>query len=116
MTKESTENQKPAEVKEKEPKEPVRNISAVAREAILAGKSNADALAAVKAEFPDSNTSTSSIAWYRNDLRKKGHEVASPKKPKAEKPVKEKVAKEDAKGEVKAKPSKGKAQPAGEFE
>lgn len=92
------------EVKEKAPKEPVRNISAVAREAILAGKSNADALVAVQAEFPDCNTTTASIAWYRNDLRKKGHDVASPRKPKAEKPVKEKAA--DAKAPVKAKGSK----------
>ena len=96
-----TDKAEKTEVKEKAP---VRNISAVAREAILAGKSNADALEAVLAEFPEANTTTASIAWYRNDLRKKGHDVASPKKPKAEKPKKEKAA--DAKGEVKAKGSK----------
>lgn len=94
-----------SEAQETKATEPKHNISSVARAAILAGKSNAEALAAVKAEFPESNTSTASIAWYRNDLRKKGHDVASPKaapKPKAEKAV-------DAKKEVKAK-AKAKAE------
>lgn len=87
--------------------EPKHNISSVARAAILAGMSNADALAAVQAEFPDAKTSTASIAWYRNDLRKKGHDVKSPARPKKEKPAKAETA-EDAKKEVKAKPKKAK--------
>ena len=102
-------------VKDQTPKAPTRNISAVAREAILAGLSNADALVKVKAEFPDCNTTTASIAWYRNDLRKKGQHMPSPKPPKVEKPVKEKSA--DAKTEVKAKAVKGQKQAgASEFE
>lgn len=48
------------------------NIGSIAHEAILAGKSNEEALAAVKAKFPDGNTNAGNIAWYRNDLRKKG--------------------------------------------
>ena len=94
----------------KAPKAPVRNISAVAREAIRAGLSNADALAKVKAEFPDANTTVSSIAWYRNDLRKKGEEYKSPERPKVEKAPKEKKAKakkEDAKQELQAQASAG---------
>ncbi|QDH84268.1 hypothetical protein Axy14_045 [Achromobacter phage vB_AxyS_19-32_Axy14] len=88
------ENTNQAEAPEtKAPKAPVRNISAVAREAIRAGLSNADALEKVKAEFPDANTTVSSIAWYRNDLRKKGEHFPSPERPKVEKPAKEKKAK-----------------------
>ena len=89
----------------KAPKAPVRNISAVAREAIRAGLSNADALAKVKAEFPDANTTVQSIAWYRNDLRKKGENFPSPERPKVEKPAKEKKAKakkDDPKEELQA--------------
>ena len=90
-----------------EQKAPKRNISAVAREAIREGLSNADALAKVKAEFPDANTTTASIAWYRNDLRKKGEDFPSPARPKKEKAPKAAKA-EDAKADVKAKPSKAK--------
>lgn len=88
-------------------KAPKRNISFVAREAIREGLSNAEALARVKAEFPDANTTVSSIAWYRNDLRKKGENYPSPARPKKEKAPKAKAA--DAKTDVKAKPSKAKA-------
>ena len=55
-----------------------RGIGTVAREAILAGKSDKEALEIVLAEFPDASTSKSSIAWYRNDLRQKGHSVPAP--------------------------------------
>lgn len=89
-----------------EEKAPKHNISSVARAAILEGLSNADALERVLAEFPDAKTTTASIAWYRNDLRKKGHDVPSPARPKkaAAKP------KEDAKAEVKAKPKAAKTE------
>lgn len=52
-----------------------RNIGEAAIEALLSGKSNEEALAAVRAEFPRANTTLQSIAWYRNDLRKKGHNL-----------------------------------------
>lgn len=54
----------------KEPKEPKRGVGTVIKEAILAGKTNEDALAAAKAEFPDSKTTASTVSWYRNNLRK----------------------------------------------
>lgn len=101
------------------PKEPVRNISAAAREAVRAGLSNADALAKVKAEFPEANTTTASIAWYRNDLRKKGETFASPKKPVVEKaPKTPKAPKGTGPAETKATPQKaaGETAKAGEFE
>lgn len=58
------------------------NIGSVAREAILAGQSNKEALATVQAQFPGCKTTLNSINWYRNDLRKKGHDVPSPRKAK----------------------------------
>lgn len=58
-----------------EAKTPKRGIGTVIREAILAGASNEDALAAVKAEFPESKATLASVSWYRNDLRKKGQDV-----------------------------------------
>lgn len=67
-----------------EEKTPKVTIGSVAREAILAGQSNKEALETVKGQFPDCKTTMNSINWYRNDLRKKGHDVPSPKKAKAE--------------------------------
>jgi len=61
-----------AEGKEKEPKQPKRGVGTVAMEAILDGASNEEALAAVRKEFPDANTTKASINWYRNKLRKDG--------------------------------------------
>ena len=55
-----------------EPKEPKRGVGTVAMEAILNGASNEEALAAVRKEFPDANTTKASINWYRNKLRKDG--------------------------------------------
>jgi len=55
---------------DKEPKAPKRGIGAVAMEAILDGATNEEALAAVRKEFPDANTTKASINWYRNKLRK----------------------------------------------
>lgn len=58
-------------------KEPKRGVGTVAREAIAAGKSNEEALAAVKAEFPESKTGLQTISWYRNDMRKKDPSIPS---------------------------------------
>lgn len=58
---------------EKAPKTPKRGIGTVIKEAILAGKTNEEALAAAKAEFPDAGTTASTVSWYRNQLRKDGH-------------------------------------------
>jgi hypothetical protein len=64
---------KPTEAKaEKEKAEPKRGVGTVAMEAILNSATNEDALAAVRKEFPDANTTKASINWYRNKLRKDG--------------------------------------------
>ncbi|ADK73422.1 hypothetical protein RDJLphi1_gp21 [Roseobacter phage RDJL Phi 1] len=52
-----------------EEKAPKRGVGTVAMEAIAAGKTNEEALEAVKAEFPDAKTSLASINWYRNKMR-----------------------------------------------
>lgn len=54
-------------------KAPKRGIGTVIKEAILAGKTNEEALTAAKAEFPDAGTTASTVSWYRNQLRKEGH-------------------------------------------
>ncbi len=41
-------------------------------ELILAGKSNDEVLKAALGRFPGAKTSASSVAWYRNDLRRSG--------------------------------------------
>lgn len=61
------------EAKAKAPKPPKRGIGTVIKEAILAGKTNEEALAAAKSEFPDAGTTASTVSWYRNQLRKEGH-------------------------------------------
>ena len=52
-----------------EVKEPKRGVGTVAVEAIRAGKTNEEALAAVKGEFPEAKTTLASVNWYRNKLR-----------------------------------------------
>ena len=49
---------------------PNQGVGAFAKEMILAGKSNAEALAAVLAKFPDAKTTTGCIAFYRTALSK----------------------------------------------
>lgn len=49
-----------------------RGVGTVAIEALKARKTNEDALAAVKAEFPDAKTTLASVNWYRNKLRSDG--------------------------------------------
>jgi len=63
---------KAAKAEDKEPKAPKRGVGTVAMEAILNGATNEEALAAVRKEFPDANTTKASINWYRNKLRKDG--------------------------------------------
>lgn len=82
-----------------EPKAPKRGVGTVVKEAILAGKSNEDALAAAKAEFPSAGTTASTVSWYRNQLRKDGHNVPTARElKKANAPAKEPKA---PKGEAK---------------
>lgn len=83
-------------------KEPKRGVGTVAVEAIRAGKTNEEALEAVKAEFPEAKTSLASINWYRNKLRADGEDVPTArelkKKAAAETPD------EDAGGDEEADP------------
>lgn len=53
----------------KEPKEKKPGIGDAIMAAIRAGKSNDEALAVAKAEFPDAKTTLASVNWYRNKLR-----------------------------------------------
>jgi hypothetical protein len=56
-------------------KKKTKGVGDVAIAALRAGKSNEQALAAVKAAFPKAATTASSIAWYRNKLRDDGEKV-----------------------------------------
>ncbi len=47
-----------------------KNIGDVARDALAAGASDEEALAAVLREFPDARTKIASIKWYRSQLRR----------------------------------------------
>jgi hypothetical protein len=57
----------------KAPKVPKRGIGMVIKEAIMAGKTNEEALALALEEFPQAHTSASTVSWYRNKLRKEGN-------------------------------------------
>ncbi len=45
-------------------------VGEVARRAIAAGKTNAEALELVRDRFPHAKTTPASIAWYRSQMRK----------------------------------------------
>lgn len=49
---------------------PTQGVGAFAKEQILAGKTNAEVLELVKAQFPTAKTTTSCIAYYRTALKK----------------------------------------------
>jgi hypothetical protein len=53
-------------------KAPKPGVGATAREAILAGKTNEQALAIVMKKHPGCNSNVGCVRWYRNELRKKG--------------------------------------------
>lgn len=54
-----------------------RTITQAIREALLAGKSNDETLAAVQAEFPNAKTSRNTVVIQRSALRKEGHALPS---------------------------------------
>lgn len=79
-----------------------RGVGSVAIEAIRAGKTNEEALEAVKAEFPDAKTSLASINWYRNKLRSDGEKVPTARELKKDaKPAKAGAAETATAGEEK---------------
>lgn len=58
-------------------------IADTIRSAILAGKTNEEVLAAVKAAHPDSNTSPACVSYYRSKMKKAGTNLpTAPKAPK----------------------------------
>lgn len=64
---------KPAEKQKPKPPAPKgQGIGAYCMDLIQKGKSNAEVLEAAKKQFPDSKTSASSVAWYRNKLKADG--------------------------------------------
>ncbi len=50
-------------------------IGEVARRAIAAGKTNAEALELVRSKFPHAQTTAASVAWYRSQMRKEDPQV-----------------------------------------
>lgn len=54
-----------------------KGIGDLAMDQIRAGRTNEEALAAVREAFPNARTSPASIAWYRSKLRKDGEEILS---------------------------------------
>ena len=60
---------------------PWSGIGGVAKKAILQGKTNEEALAAVLAHHASAATSLRSIRWYRAELRKKHGEKNVPTEP-----------------------------------
>lgn len=50
-------------------------IGGEAEKAIIAGKTNQEALDEVRKRFPDAETSLASVAWYRSRLRRKGEGI-----------------------------------------
>ncbi len=76
---------------------PKRGVGTVAIEAIMAGKTNEEALAACRKAFPEAKTTLASINWYRNKLRGEGKKVPTArelKKKATAKPAKKGAAKD----------------------
>ncbi len=70
---------------------PKRGVGTVAIEAIMASKTNEEALTACRKEFPEAKTSLASINWYRNKLRGEGKKVPTARE------LKKKAAKKTSK-------------------
>lgn len=92
--------------KEKPAKEKRVTIGEVATKAILAGKTNEQVIELVQEKFPESKIAGPSVNWYRTKLREDGHDVASSRKPKTDKPKAEKKAKVEKKAAKVAKKDK----------
>ena len=52
-----------------------RGVGTIIREALLAHATNEEILASVQAEMPEASTTTSTVSWYRNQMRKEGQPV-----------------------------------------
>lgn len=94
--------------KDKEPKAP--GVGDVAKQLIRDGKTNEEALAAIKEQFPEAKTSMASINWYRNKLRADGEKVPTARELKADTKAEDKAKKDAEKAEKKAKAEAEKAE------
>ncbi len=82
-------------------------IGKYAKELLLEGKSNKEALEKVKDKFPTASTTMASINWYRNDLRVKGQlKRADPEVKKAVQEAQAAAKAEKAAAKVKAAEAK----------
>jgi hypothetical protein len=61
--------------------EPKKTIGATAKAAIREGKTNEQVLEIVRKEFPGSNTTLTSINWYRNRMRQEDETLKGSTKP-----------------------------------
>lgn len=52
-----------------------RGVGAAIKDAIRNGMTNEEALQTALDEFPDAKTTLPSVAWYRNDMRKRGEKI-----------------------------------------
>ena len=52
-----------------------RGIGTLIKEALLQDLTNEEVLAAVQSEKPEAKTSTATVSWYRNQMRKAGEPV-----------------------------------------
>lgn len=77
---------------DKEKKAPKRGVGTVAMEAIRAGKTNEEALEAVKGEFSDGKTTLASVNWYRNKLRSEDKSIPTARDLKKEAKAKDEKA------------------------
>jgi hypothetical protein len=66
-------------------------IGDIIRKALAEGKDTAAILALVKAEHPDAQTTSASVAWYRSQMKKQGGAPKAPKAP--QEPLKFKAGK-----------------------
>jgi len=73
-----------------------RGVGTIIREALLARKTNEEALAAVEAEMPEASTTTSTVSWYRNQMRKEKLDVPTARELKKERKAAEADAGEGA--------------------
>ena len=54
-----------------------KTVGKVVEAAMRKGATNKQALALVRATFPDAETSAASVSWYRTNLRKRGEDIPS---------------------------------------
>ena len=89
-----------SEAEAKAPKTP--GVGKLIREKLAERATNDEVLAAVREAFPDSSTSTATVSWYRNAMRKEGLDVPTARDLKRERKAAEAPAQEPAAAEENA--------------